>query len=285
MDKPKVSIICLCYNHQDYLEESVLSALHQSYKNIEVIVVDDYSTDGSREKIQQLKERFNQLKVIFTDRNLGSTKAFNLGLKEASGEFLIDLATDDVLAKDRVLKGLAEFEVLDDSYGVNFTNAINIDSEGNELHHHYPIASSGKVINPPPKGDLYVELIKRYFICPPTMMSKRQVFDYLDGYDESLLYEDFDFWVRSSRKFKYCYTDEPLVKRRLLKYSMSNLQYRRNSPQMESTYRICEKIKGLNQTKEEDKALKRRIFLEMKQCIKYFNWKLFFKYVRLRMSV
>ncbi|MEQ8926577.1 MAG: glycosyltransferase family A protein, partial [Fulvivirga sp.] len=176
MSKPLVSIVCLCYNHKDYVVESVISSLNQSYENIEVIVVDDYSTDGSQKKIAELKERFNQLKVIFTEKNLGSTKAFNLGLKSAKGDYVIDLATDDVLNKERVTRGIATFEKYDDKYGVNFTNAINIDSNGNELNHHYAITTNVTDIQPPPTGDLFVDLIQRYFICAPTMMTKKIVF-------------------------------------------------------------------------------------------------------------
>ncbi|MEQ8927684.1 MAG: chondroitin polymerase, partial [Fulvivirga sp.] len=124
-----------------------------------------------------------------------------------------------------------------------------------------------------------------YFICAPTMMTKKIVFDYLEGYDENLMYEDFDFWVRSARKFKYCYTDEVLVSRRKLKGSMSDQQYRRKSLQMESTFAVCQKIKGLNKNKKENNALKRRIYLEMRQCIKYLNWKLLFKYLKLQWSI
>lgn len=285
MDNPLVSIICLCYNHQDYIEEAVQSALNQSYKNIEIIIVDDCSTDGSGDVIKRLEKSNPEIKTILLERNVGSTKAFNKGLNHSSGQFIIDLATDDILLENRVENGLDEFAKYDLSYGVNFTNAINIDSNSQELGCHYPIDAVGKAISPPPLGDIYKELIQRYFICAPTMMTRREVFDYLNGYDEELAYEDFDFWVRSSREFNYCYTDKVLFKRRVLAGSMSANQYKRKSPQMESTFKVCKKIKGLNQSKEEDKALQRRIYLEMKQCLKVFNLNLLFKYCGLMVKI
>lgn len=284
-DLPIVSIICLCYNHERFIRQSVESVINQSYRNIEVIIVDDCSTDNSKLVINELAMEFPQLKILMLDKNVGNTKAFNMGLALSSGEFVIDLATDDILYPDRVEIGIKEFKNHDDSYGVTFSNAINIDENGKELNYHYQIDSEGYAISKPAAGDLYTELIQKYFICSPTMMVRREVFEKLDGYDESLAYEDFDFWVRSSRHFKYCYSDKVLVKRRRVKTSMSAQQYGFRSNQMESTFQVCCKIKMLNKTRDENKALKIRVYYELKQSIKYFNLGLIIKYLNLYIKV
>ncbi len=285
MNKPLVSIICLCYNHEQFVEAAILSTLKQSYSNIEVIVVDDCSTDNSRHVIEKITKKYPQITTLFLDENHGNTRAFNKGLRLASGDYIIDLAADDILLDDRVTRGLQTFDKLDESYGVNFTNAAIIDKDALISGHFYSINSLGKALSSPPEGDLYASLIQRFFICPPTMMSRKVVFESLNGYDESLTYEDFDFWVRSSRKYKYCFTDEVLVHRRKLADSLSSKQYTRNSVQMRSTYQVCQKVKAMNVNTSENKALKKRIYYEMRQCIKVMNIPLLLDYARLLLSI
>jgi glycosyltransferase involved in cell wall biosynthesis len=281
MTSPLVTVICLCYNHERFVEASIRSVLGQNYPNIEIIVVDDHSSDGSVDKIKKLLETFPDIKFLPLSENYGNCKAFNKGLAQASGDFVIDLATDDLLLPDRVSKGVLALESSGQEYGVNFSNAAIINEQSIILSHFYSIDKAGKSTKLIPQGDLYAELVKRYFICPPTMMSRRSVFEKLIGYDENLAYEDFDFWVRSSRHFKYCYTDEVLVHRRLVEGSMSTGQYKRKSNQMRSTLEVCKKIKGLNRSKKENKALRKRIHYEMRQCVKLADLGLFSKYLRL----
>ncbi|MEX2232217.1 MAG: glycosyl transferase, partial [Cyclobacteriaceae bacterium] len=97
-------------------------------------------------------------------------------------------------------------------------------------------------------------------------------------------YEDFDFWIRSARNFYYCYTPEILVKKRIVKDSMSQKQFRMFSPQLRSTFRVCEKIISLNRSCDEQNALAKRILYEMKVCLRLLNlplaveyWRLYFK--------
>lgn len=283
--QPLVSVICLCYNHQRFIEDSILSVLNQTYPNIEIIVVDDFSSDGSKEVIQRLGDKHSEVQILLLDHNHGNTAAFNKGFEASSGKFIIDLATDDILCPERVAEGLKTFEQSSSKVGVNFTNAEIIDERSKLLEHFYAVDANGLALDKPPQGDLYLELIRRFFICPPTMMYKRSVLEELNGYDEELHYEDFDFWIRSSRLFDYCFTDQVLVKRRKLKDSHSSQQFKINSSHMQSTYRVCEKIKSLNKTDAENKALKNRIYYEMKQCIKLLNPRLFIKYYHLLRSI
>ena len=114
----------------------------------------------------------------------------------------------------------------------------------------------------------FAAILRRYFICAPTMMIKREVLDRLGGYDENLAYEDFDFWVRSSRFWSYQYIDKVLLKKRKLKDSMSANRYLHHyNEQMESVYKVCVKAFHLCKTKEEFEALIERINYEYRQCI------------------
>jgi hypothetical protein len=144
-------------------------------------------------------------------------------------------------------------------YGVNFTDAYWIGTGGEILSKHSDRFPHRTI----PQGDVYRHLIERFFICSPTVMFTRVVIEALGGYDENLAYEDFDFWIRSSRRFHYCYTPEVLMKKRIVKKSMSAKQFRWFSPQQYTTYTVCKKIMALNATVEEQAALGRRILYEV----------------------
>lgn len=90
--KGKVSIIIPNYNYGIYLDIAIKSAMNQTYKNIEIIVIDDFSTDNSREVINKYS---NKVKTIFLDENKGHANAFNVGLRNSSGEIIFFLDADD----------------------------------------------------------------------------------------------------------------------------------------------------------------------------------------------
>ena len=208
--------------------------------------------------------------------NLRNCAAFNRGLALCHGDYIIDLAADDVLLPERVSLGVAALEG-DLRYGVHFGDALVIDEAGVELGRHsdqFPHASV-------PQGDIFQQVLSRYFINPTTMMIRRSVLDQLGGYDETLAYEDFDFWVRSSRFTWYAYSPELMVKRRLTRGSMSSRQYRVGSRQMASTYRVCEKALKLCQNDAERAALKARLVFEARQSLRFLHLGLFGKYSRL----
>ncbi|MCA6074023.1 glycosyltransferase [Fulvivirga sedimenti] len=277
-EKPLVSVVCLCYNQASFVREAIYSVLDQTYDNVELVVVDDASTDDSRYAIRSTLSKLDHVRFMPLPSNVGNCQAFNTALPLLKGKYVIDLAADDMLLPDRIAKGVEDLESKGEEYGVNFTNVEIVDAEGHHLHHHYEVNKNGTARTKPPEGDLYATLVSRYVINPVSMMIRKSVLDDLGGYDETLSYEDFDFWVRSSRKFLYSYTDEVLVRKRKHSSNMSALQYAKGSPQLYDTYKVCEKIKAMNKSSAENKALKKRVYYEMKQCMKLREMKLFNKY-------
>ena len=266
---PLVSIICLCYNHERFLKEALDSVLAQTYPHLEIIVVDDSSTDRSPEIILQYQQRHPQINFISTGTNLGNTKAFNLGWRASSGAFILDFATDDVLLPDRIARQVAAFRALDASYGVVYSDAEYINDASQHIGYHCQRDSQGRVRSLAPSGDLFRELLRRYFVCPPTMLVRRNVFEDLNGYDETLAYEDFDFWVRSSRKYKYFFLDEVTTRRRVHATSLSKNWYRPGNPLLASTVKVCEKALNLVRTPQEQEALADRLRYESRHT--YFT--------------
>jgi hypothetical protein len=110
------------------------------------------------------------------------------------------------------------------------------------------------------------------------MMIRKSLLDTLGGYDETLAYEDFDFWVRSSPLTNYAYIPEVLVRRRVVPSSMGKQQYRRSSKQAWSTLEVCYKALQLCKVPEDYAALRKRVVYEGRQALQRGNFALAWRY-------
>ncbi|EAY24852.1 glycosyltransferase [Microscilla marina] len=277
MQAPLVSVICLCYNHEKFVVEALRSVFLQTYSNIELIIVDDASVDGSVKIIEEVlddidvsstaKETQNKVfklpkppVFIKIQQNQGNCKAFNAGLKIAQGKYIIDLAADDVLLDDRIEKQVLLFESLPKEYAVVFSNAVNINEAGDILNYHYPVDKAGKSKVAVPQGNVYTEVLSRYFINTATMMMRTDTLQQMGGYNEDLSYEDFDFWVSTSRHYLYKYQDEVTTMKRVVRNSLSSAFYRNKmNPHLESTLQVFYKAFELNTSPSENLALSRQV--------------------------
>lgn len=267
MQKPLVSVVCLCYNQASFVEEAITSVLTQTYPHIQLIVVDDASTDNSPVIIRSIVSKHPSIAYLLLPENLGNCRAFNRGLALAKGEFIIDLAADDVFMPERIERQVEFFSSLDASCGVVFTDALYIDEQGKFLREHYAYLFRKGLLKNIPEGDVYRDVLTRYFICSPTMMVRKKVMDDLNGYDEALSYEDFDFWVRSSRIYRYAYLDQKLTRVRRSTRSMSSGWYKQGDRQLHSTYLVCRKALLLNRSEEDHRALAWRLKYELRQSV------------------
>jgi hypothetical protein len=168
---------------------------------------------------------------------------------------------------DRIEKQVAFFQLLDDRVGVVFTDATYVDAAGIPFRKHFDYLRKKKLVDQIPNGDVFRDVLTRYFICSPTMMIRRNVMESLQGYDETLSYEDFDFWVRASREFHFAFLNESLTKVRKSSGSMSTGWYMQGDPQLYSTYIVCEKAVKLCRSRDDEKALKWRVFYEYRQSV------------------
>ncbi|WP_460934469.1 glycosyltransferase [Spirosoma humi] len=257
--KPWVSVICTSFNQQAYLEQALQSVIGQDYPNVELIVIDNGSTDGSAERIAEFIQPYPSIQFIRNRTNLGLNRAFNQGLALAGGRYVIDLSADDVLLPSRISKQVALFEELAGPYAVVFSNATYIDPAGRDLGTHYAVDANGRSLAAVPSGNVFRPILESYFICTPTMMMRRDVLNELGGYDETLAYEDFDFWVRSASLYQYAYLDDVLTLKRQCPGSMSAQVVLPDNTLLQSTLTVCHKAYDRCSTPEEYGALARRI--------------------------
>jgi hypothetical protein len=205
---PLVSVICLSYNHEDYVVEALNSVINQTYPNIELLIADDCSTDNSVEKIQNWLQHHPKVHFLANEKNLGNTKTFNQLAKKATGEYIIDLAADDVLLPNCVEKQIEIFQKTKyKNLGIVYGNIIEINQDGAFLKNYYT------ELDEPKSGDIYSMVIGRTTkICSVSSMVKKLVYEKIGYYDEELAYEDLDLWIRASRIFDFEYFTEIVAK-------------------------------------------------------------------------
>jgi len=257
--KPWVSVICTCFNHESYIDIALNSVINQAYPNVQLIVIDNASSDRSADRIKAFVQAHPSVTFIQNPQNIGLCRAFNQGLKQAKGQYVIDLSADDVLLPERLANQVRCFEQLSPEYAVVFSNAAYIDDRGRFLAHHYPVNDQKQALEPVPSGYVFRKILEKYYICTPTMMMRRSVLDELGGYDETLDFEDFDFWVRSARHYAYAYLDEVLTQKRRLPHSLSMQILEPNNRLLLSTLNVCYKAFDRCQTPDEYHALAGRV--------------------------
>lgn len=271
---PLVSVICMCYNHEQFVVEALESVNNQTYSEIELIIVDDGSTDRSAVVIRKWVDKNQTSQFLDLQTNHGYCKAFNIAFAKAKGEYIINLAADDMLHPDRIREGVEGFLLKGQKYGLQFSDASYIDAKGQLINKHSDRFPHHSV----PQGDVYVQVVQRYFVSP-TIMVRKSVLDELGGFDENLFYEDFDLWIRISRNHYFFYIPKELISKRILPGSLGHKQYAKNSNQMESTYLVCKKIFNLNRSEEERKALNKRILYELKWNLRFLHLRLIVNYL------
>ncbi|TGD80633.1 glycosyltransferase [Hymenobacter wooponensis] len=268
---PLVTIVALCYNHARFLPQALDSILGQSYPNLEVLLVDDASTDSSVSILQRYAAATPQWRLLLLPENVGNCRAFNYAFRQSAGEFVIDFATDDVLLPQRVAQHVAAFQRADPACGMVYSDAELIDEEGQLVRRHFRRTAQG--LQPrPASGWVFADVLARYFISTPTMTMRRATLEQLGGYDETLAYEDFDFWVRASRDWQFYFLDEVTTQKRLHPQSMSKKGYRPHDPYLASTIRVCYKALALCRTDAERAALAVRVQWELRQAVRWRNY-------------
>ncbi len=129
--KPLVSVITPSYNARDYIEDTVHSVLDQSHPHWEMIIVDDCSTDGTRDILQQYEKIDERIHVVYLEENSGAAVARNKALERAQGRYVAFLDSDDKWKKDKLEKQL-EF-MMERSCAFSFTGYSLMAQDGTPL--------------------------------------------------------------------------------------------------------------------------------------------------------
>ena len=286
-ENPLVSVICLAFNHEKFVVETLESVIQQKYQPIELIIVDDCSLDATKSEIKNWLTAHPEVQFIANEINIGNTKSFNNALKFANGEYILDLAADDLLLPNGIQFQVEAFQKSTfKNLGVVYGNAEIINEDGSFDCYYFPVNENKKVISKRNIGDIYYSVLSTgASICSVSALIKKSVFDSLGGYYETLAYEDLDFWIRASRTYEFDFIDEVLVKKRTVINSLgSNFNKKKHKINI-STYKILKKAFDLNRSKIEDLALQKRVHYEIMNSFKNRSWSLLLKNVGLRIEI
>ncbi|MCU0430779.1 MAG: glycosyltransferase [Cytophagaceae bacterium] len=262
MQPSLVSVICLCYNQAPYVAEAIASVAWQTYSPVECIVINDASSDNSREVLDELQHQYPWLQVVHHATNQGMCASFNEGMRRSKGDFLIDLAADDVMHPERI--ALQVLRANETRAGVVYSDAWIMDQKGMVYNRFYTPTQVTSL----PEGDLFSRLLRGYFICSPTILIRKSLMLELGGYDASLVYEDYDFFIRSSRDSTYAVVPEPLTYRREVPGSNSSRWYLPfENPHLHSTLQILQATFPKLRNEEERQAFHHSLRYHWRQSI------------------
>ena len=205
---PLVSVVICVYNGQRYLQTTLDSVLSQSYKNIEILIIDDGSVDNSLSIIKEFSERDKRIRW-FKRANAGLPASRNYAFQRARGEWIAIIDQDDLCYPDRIKKQLAVAEEYP-SAGLIFCDTDYINAAGEIIGSHLHSFNLPNNFIPKTKcGNLL--LIKGCFIDSEAWFFKKKVAISLDPLIESLRYAcDYEYFIRIGLNYDVAYTHETL---------------------------------------------------------------------------
>ena len=194
-----VSVIIPSYNRAAYIEAAINSALDQTYGPVEVIVVDDGSTDGSYEKLQSWAERGELVLLTHPERrNRGQSASINLGIQQAAGSYIAILDSDDMFAKEKLADQVAFLEANPET-GMVYGQGHAVDADGNFL---FKVPGDGHQ-EPSDPNRL---LLDCYMALPGGSLVRRSVFEKAGLFEESFRAgQDHDMAIRIMEATKCAY--------------------------------------------------------------------------------
>lgn len=195
---PKVSVIVPVYDGEKYILETLSSIRAQFFRDFEVIVVDDGSTDATVSLVEGVDKNIN---IIRCDRK-GVSKARNIGVAAAQGQFIAFLDADDLWNPGKLLSQIGAFERDSEELGVVFTEFV----AGNIVPDYFNNANVGDSgVCHELSGWIYPKLLLTNWALTSSLMIRRSAFLDAGGFDESLeVGEDWDLLLRLSRHVRFC---------------------------------------------------------------------------------
>lgn len=193
-----ISVVIPSYNRKEFLKRSIDSAINQTKKPFEIIVVDDGSTDGTETMI---KSDYDFVKFI-KQKNKGVSAARNIGIKVSIGEWICFLDSDDEWKKDKLEK---QINAMKSNPGYKFFHS-------NEIWIKNGIRINQKKKHKKYGGDIFDKCLDMCRISPSSVMIDKTVFDEVGNFNENLVVcEDYELWLRICDKYRVFFIDEPLI--------------------------------------------------------------------------
>jgi glycosyltransferase involved in cell wall biosynthesis len=218
---PLVTVIAMCFNHERFVLECLESVRAQTYPNVQLVIADDCSTDRSVELIRSwLSETGTEAELLLHRENQGLCRTKNETLALARGAYVAALSTDDIWFPDKLAAQVELMEQLPSSVGVLYGDAFRMDEQGQPLPRM--AVETFRDLETMPEGDIYAELLEgSNFILGMTTLIRRECFEAVGPYDESLPYEDWDMFLRIASRYEFAFSPRVSGRYRVHRSSLS----------------------------------------------------------------
>lgn len=193
--KPLVSVLMPLYNHKDYVELAIKSVINQTYKNIELIIINDGSNDGSDAVIQLLLKKYQF--EYYSQKNQGLVSTLNKLKKLAKGKYISILASDDIFEETKIEK-LVTYLENNPMYAMAYSNMYMIDTNNNVI---------SKIKDTRGSGNLFDQLLcGEFFINSLTTLIRKDIYNQYEY--EPMYIEDLQMWLQIAEKHQIGFVDE-----------------------------------------------------------------------------
>lgn len=208
---PLVSVIIPVYNREDLVREAIKSAAAQTWTDYEIIIVDDGSTDNTRQTAKSLQPAFaDRMRLIPQDHTGMPGQVRNRGAREAAGEYIAFLDSDDLWEPEKLSRQLQFFRKERDEEGERYRLCHT-----REIWLRTDKEISQKGQRHRREGMIFEDALKKCIIGPSTVMMERSLFEETGGFREDLeIAEDYEYWLRICAENRAGYIDEALVIKR-----------------------------------------------------------------------
>lgn len=198
-----MSIIIPSFNRAELLRRSIVSVLAQTFRDFELIVVDDASSDGTRDVVESFADK--RICYLCHDQNLGAPAARNTGIRAARGQYIAFQDSDDEWLPEKLARQVQMLDAAPSDVGVVYCGYLRWDGEQARYvpSHHIPFK----------EGDLSVHILRKSFIGTPTLLIRKECFNQLqEGFDERLpRFQEWELLIRLAAITRFRVIDEPLV--------------------------------------------------------------------------
>lgn len=233
--QPLVSVLIPCYNVESYVVESVSSILNQTYQNIEIILINDCSTDNTKDKLEYLAKLDSRIKLYHNETNLKLIKTLNKGIDLCCGKYIARMDADDISLPTRLEKQV-DFLERNTDYDIVSTMFFTF-RKGSSKKNLY--------INPAKYEDLQAFLLFKSGICHPAVMIRKTLFSEKKlSFEEQYLHvEDYALWSKAIYCTKLANIEEPLLLYRVHPEQISSLNELLQVENKKEVFKIhCEKL-------------------------------------------
>ena len=225
-----VSVLVGAYNHECYVQECLDSIVSGSYPEIELIIFNDASPDGTSKAILQWQAEHPDFPTVFLDRqkNIGFTRSLNEAIAHATGEFVCIIAADDVMLPNGILdrvnyltRNPEKLAVFADSHIVDSAGKIVADSAIEGYFRHHGMRKDLLQID----ELMPYNIVFHWAVPGPVFLCRRSAFEIVGAYDENSVAEDFDMYLRLAARGKLGFCNSYVSSYRKHDQSMTSIQY------------------------------------------------------------